>query len=207
MTEDRYQGERVLVFPRAVLDETGAFQGIKTDVDRYLDAIFAAGVCRFMLRRVAEEDPAWKQLIPYVVIRSGEAYFKYARGDAGREARLHSLYSIGVGGHIQPEDGGAAAGPTAYTRGVRREIDEEVEIASVVGDRRVALINDDSNPVGKVHFGVVHIVDVDQPTVRPREAAVQDAGFATVEDLRVSLERYETWSQLTIAALLDGRIR
>ncbi len=60
---------------------------------------------------------------------------------------------------------------------MRRELDEEVVIDTPYTETIVGLINDDETPVGQVHLGVVHLCDVEQPNVRPREADILDAGF------------------------------
>jgi predicted NUDIX family phosphoesterase len=66
------------------------------------------------------------------------------------------------------------------------------------------LINDDSTPVGSVHLGVVHLLDLDHPAVRPREAAVANAGFAPLAELLRNREEFESWSRLAMEALASG---
>src|SRR4030095_13987435 len=56
----------------------------------------------FRHRRDVEPDPAWKQIIPYPVLRDGDRTFLMRRTRAGGDARLHDHYSIGVRGHPNP---------------------------------------------------------------------------------------------------------
>ena len=48
--------------------------------------------------------------------------------------------------------------------------------------RLVGLINDDSTPVGSVHLGVVHVLELERPEVRPREDGLAEAEFVPIAD-------------------------
>jgi predicted NUDIX family phosphoesterase len=190
--------EVVLVVPTVELHRLGIFQGFCPHVTAYLPRLLDPNYLRFLPRPDAENDPSFKQLIPYVVLRCRDLVFHYTRGQAGTEARLRALRSIGVGGHICSHD--AALVSNAYQAGLRREIEEEIHIDSSYTERTIGLINDDRTPVGQVHLGIVHLFDLAEPRVQRREAALTDDGFATLADLRKERERFETWSQF----LLDG---
>lgn len=197
---------RILGFPAEVLDHLGRFQGFSADVGRYLPAIFECLAVRE--RGPAEDDPSFKQLIPYVVFVSGGRVFRYVRGKRGSEARLHELHSIGVGGHIEATDvslfekgaeGDGRPAPQEYELGMRREIAEEVVLPEGAGRQRaVGLINDDSTPVGRVHFGVVHLWELSRPELRRRETALARAGFAPLDELLRERDKFETWSQFVL---------
>ena len=103
--------------------------------------------------------------------------FCYTRGKSQGEARLHRLRSLGVGGHVAEADADGRATLDAYEMALSRELDEEVEIQSDGAIRRVGLINDDSNPVGQVHLGVVHLYELERPAVAPREDGLAEAEF------------------------------
>ena len=129
--------------------------------------------------------------------------FCYTRGKSQGEARLHRLRSLGVGGHVAEADADGRATLDAYEMALSRELDEEVEIQSEGAIHRVGLINDDSNPVGQVHLGVVHVFELDRPSIHPREEGLADPEFVEVFELRRSWDEFETWSQICIAAMLD----
>jgi predicted NUDIX family phosphoesterase len=190
--------EAVLVVPTVELHRLGIFQGFCPRVTDYLPRLLDPNFLRFISRPDAENDPSFKQLIPYVVLRCRDQVFHYVRGKAGTEVRLRTLRSIGVGGHICSDDG--AISPDVYQVGLRREIEEEIHLESPYTERTIGLINDDRTPVGQVHLGIVHLFDLAEPKVRRREAALTDDGFATLAELRRERERFETWSQF----LLDG---
>ncbi|AGA27450.1 phosphoesterase [Singulisphaera acidiphila] len=196
--------ERVLVVPSAELDRLGRFQGFSPEADRYLHALLVPELARFLPRSEVEDDPSFKQIIPYVVFRCGDSVFCYTRGKSQGEARLHRLKSIGVGGHVDESDADGRATFDAYEMAMRREIDEEIALGSDGSIRLVGLINDDSTPVGQVHLGVVHVYDLAAPEIVPREEGLAEAEFILVADLVRQRAQFETWSQICIEAFLTG---
>ena len=199
-----YQGEEILVISRQLFDELGAFQGIKTDVGGYLEAILDRANNFFMDRGKAEDDPSFKQIIPYALFHHDGKYLHYTRGKSGGESRLHAQGSVGVGGHINPVDERAdPLGKATYLAGVEREIDEELNITGGHQNRIVGLLNDDSNDVGKVHLGVVHIFDLESEDVTSAEDALANLAFQSSEDLTGKLHgSLETWSRFCVDKLI-----
>lgn len=189
--------ELVLAVPTAGLWAQGEFQGVQVGGAAWLEYVFEPRHSRFLPRAEAEEDPTWKQVIPYVVLACGETVFCYRRGQRSGEARLRTLRSVGLGGHIRHSDDSlfSAPGWPAYEAALRRELEEEVEIASPVRRQRlVGLINDDATPVGRVHLGLIHVWELAEPRVRAREQKIAAAQFAPVAKLRGEAEEFETWS-------------
>ena len=195
---------RILVTPSSVLDRLGRFQGFEPDADRYLSELLAPGIASFRPRPDMEDDPSYKQIIPYVIFRSGDLVFRYTRGKSQGEARLHAKQSVGVGGHVDEADAEGRATLDAYELALRRELDEEVILGSNGTLRRVGLINDDDTPVGRVHLGVVHIYELDRPDVLAREEGLADAAFVTLDELRAHAHRLESWSRIALESLLGG---
>lgn len=196
--------ERVLVVPGAELDRLGRFQGFSPDAERYLSALLVPEFMDYRPRSLVEDDPGYKQIIPYVVFRSGDGVFCYKRGQSQGESRLHRLRSLGVGGHVSEEDALGGRTLDAYEAALRRELDEEVAVGSPGRIRRVGLINDDSTPVGSVHLGVVHLYELEGPDVTPREDGLADAGFLPLPTVRSLRDEFETWSQICIDSLLGA---
>jgi predicted NUDIX family phosphoesterase len=195
--------EHVLVVPTEVFHRLGHFQGFSADVERYLQHLLDPGHTSYRPRSAMETDPSFKQLIPYVIFRYRDAsgrvsLFQYTRGKGQGESRLHAKRSIGIGGHISSDDG---AHISAYEEGMRRELAEEVEINTPYQSEIAGLINDDQTEVGRVHLGVVHLLDVERPEVLPREPDIIDAGFRPVSELVSEAGRFETWSQICLEAL------
>ncbi len=194
--------ERVLVVPSAELEALGRFQGFSSDAERYLSALLVPKLMEYRPRSQVEDDPSFKQIIPYVVFRSVDRVFCYTRGKSQGEARLHRLRSLGVGGHVSEDDAQGAKSLDAYEAAMRRELEEEVEIRSPGHCRRVGLINDDSTPVGRVHLGVVHLHELDRPDVAPREEGLAEAQFLPIDAIRSLRDEFETWSQICIDSFL-----
>lgn len=192
--------EQVLVLPRERVPGGCDFSGVRTADGAVLTGLRAAIAAygTFLDRPVAEADATHKQLIPYVVVRDGERIFLTERTTAGGDARLHGKASIGVGGHLNPVD----EGEDPLTDGLRREWSEELIVDWIPDFRLVGLINDDSNPVGSVHLGVVFTVEADGREVMVREHDKLIGRWATVDEVRSAWDRLETWSQLVAVHLL-----
>lgn len=189
--------EQVLVVRRALFDELGSFQGFSPDAARYLDVFLRRENNFFEPRSRAETDPSLKQIIPYAVFTHAGKILRYVRGGKSGEKRLVAKASIGIGGHINDADEGLFAfNADAYRVAVEREICEELRLGGGFTDRVVGLINDDSNEVGQVHLGVVHLVELESADVQPGEAAIASLEFVSPEELIAGRETLETWSQI-----------
>ena len=194
--------ENVLVIKRALFDQLGSFQGLNFEPRKYLDAILSRGNNFFLGRALAENDPTHKQIIPYVLLAHGDRVLFYVRGKKAGEQRLVAKGSIGIGGHMNESDESLfALDEAAYRAGVEREVGEEIAINTKFEDRIVALLNDDSNAVGQVHLGVVHIFKLAEPKVEKREAMITNVAFLDKEELVARRDSLETWSQLCLDSL------
>jgi predicted NUDIX family phosphoesterase len=191
--------ENVLVFPRSLFEQLGVFQGFSADVDRYLPAILDKRNNSFQPRARAESNPNFKQIIPYVVVTDGNSVLHYVRGKKAGEQRLVAKGSIGIGGHINNND------PTLFTddsqafqEAVKREACEELTIQGTFDAKPVGLINDDSTEVGRVHFGVVHVLFRTPEKVKKNEQVITQVEFIAIEELKKRREQMESWSQLCL---------
>jgi predicted NUDIX family phosphoesterase len=152
---------------------------------------------QFVPRPEAEEDPGYKQIIPYVVLLRGDETFLLRRLKKGNEKRLHGMLSLGVGGHINPADGD---GKDVLMQGLRREVDEEVAVEKELGLTPRGVINDDSNGVGSVHLGFFFTMRV-AGDVTVRESEKLAGEWVRIEDLKNYRDDMETWSQIILEAL------
>jgi predicted NUDIX family phosphoesterase len=198
--------ENVLVFPRSILEELGVFQGFSAEVARYLPFILDRKRNGFRLRAQVETDPNYKQIIPYVVITDGTSILHYVRGKKAGEQRLVAKGSIGIGGHINYEDHSLfVTDQQAFQDAVAREVGEELVVQGPFDAKPVGLINDDSTEVGRVHFGIVHVMFRQPHQVKKNEQVITQVDFLPINDLQARREQMETWSQLcldNLAALL-----
>ena len=188
--------ELVLVVPTAdVVERLGggaAWLGIREAAEGELAELIRT-LGRFLPRPAMEADPAWKQVIPYPVLRDGSDWFLMRRTRAGSDPRLHDRYSIGVGGHVNPEDGGLDGD---LSTALRREWHEELIVDFVPEFRFVGLLNDDTTPVGQVHLGLVYEGDADGRPVAIRETEKLSGSFVPSAEVAAVADRLETWSQI-----------
>lgn len=200
--------EHVLCFPTSELERLGRFEGYSRD-EKYLE-LLSSPLLSFQPRSTCETDPNFKQLIPYHVIRRRGEVLSYVRTKQSGEERLRQKRSIGIGGHINPEDfAGNVSLPdnynpadiTHYQIGGMRELDEELMLAySSLENHIVGFINDEREAVGRVHFGVVHLVTIDRDGgVGPKDPALELNGFMPPHELNLAGPfPLEGWSQLVL---------
>jgi len=194
--------ENVLVIRRSLFDDLGSFQGLNFEPNKYLKAILSRGSNFFIPRPEAETNPAYKQIIPYALVAFEKKVLHYVRGKKAGEQRLVAKGSIGIGGHMNETDESLfAMDEEAYRSGVEREVNEEVKIETPFEDRIVALLNDDSTEVGRVHLGIVHVFKLKEPQVQKREAMITGLTFLTKQELMARRESLETWSQICVDAI------
>jgi predicted NUDIX family phosphoesterase len=180
--------ELVLGLPRNRIIGDRPWKGILSDgIDDRLALIAAEG--EYRPRGEAEVDPEWQQVIPYLLMRDGERLFLMQRTKAGGDARLHDRYSLGIGGHLNPEDGGVL-------EGLRREFHEEMVAEWEPQPRLIGLLKDDDVLVGQVHLGVVFEADAAGRPLAIRETHKLSGRFVTPAEAASVYESMETWSQL-----------
>lgn len=200
--------ESVYVVPRTELFPESYPQGFAA-----LEGAAAGQVARliaergfFVERERAEQEPTWKQVIPYLVVTCPDGVLLLKRTKRGGDARLHDKLSIGVGGHLNPVDAegeGLGARRGLVARGAQRELHEELGLEVDAAPAVLGLINDDSNPVGAVHVGLVGVVQLDHPPTIA-ETEVLEGQVVPVDELRrmrAEGSNFETWSSLLIDQL------
>jgi predicted NUDIX family phosphoesterase len=194
--------ENVLVVRRSLLDQLGDFHGLNFEPEKYLAALLSRGNNFFFPRAQAENEPAYKQIIPYVLLAFENKVLCYVRGKKAGEQRLVAKGSIGIGGHMNETDESLfALDEHAYRAGVEREVNEEIKIDVQFQDRIVALLNDDTTEVGRVHLGIVHVFDLAEQKVEKREAMITNLTFLSKAELMARRESLETWSQICLDSL------
>lgn len=197
--------ELVLCIHRKLLDEIGTFHGIQTNLGPYIPRILEAQNSLFVPRSQAEHDPSLKQIIPYVLIRKAGRWLHYVRGKGSGEKRLVAKGSIGIGGHINHRDETLFQdGLAFYEEAIQRELHEELRMEGHLQARIVALLNDDSDPVGQVHLGVVHVCELTSENVSRGEACITDLRFLSLPELVERRDRLETWSQICLDFIVNS---
>jgi predicted NUDIX family phosphoesterase len=185
-------------------NENLTFQGVNSDKEALKQVVSnLANNYSVMRRGDAEENPEFKQPIPYCVLKKGNEIFVYERLQGGGETRLHNKLSMGVGGHMNQFE--VKDFYEQLSVNLERELEEELHID---GERlsleTVGLINDDENEVGKVHIGLLVVAELkDDTSVSVRETDQLIGYWFNVERLREKdiYDRLETWSQFVVDVL------
>ncbi len=185
----RYGNEQVLVIPASAL------QGHSMGIVKGFDLTELLGQSCYLPRWQAEHNPSWRQLVSYIVLRQGHQVFVTQRLQSQGESRLHSLYSVGVGGHINQQDG---AQPV---NGCQRELAEEMTLDWTVPlSPPQAMINDLSNGVSRDHLGLLFLIDI--PPGKRAQVRERDKMRGELLPLDTVCEqlydRLESWSQLVV---------
>ena len=193
--------EDVLCIPRRTVFPDGAWHGlVTTGLERVLRTIRAAA--EYRSRAAVEDDPSQQQVIPYCIVRHpDDTYLLTRRLRRSSEKRLHHLYSLGVGGHVNPGDG---AGGDPVVGGLIREWAEEIVCPAPATARLVAMLNDDTTPVSQVHLGLVFLVEPAEGRVGVREVDKLEGEALTLEAMRRHYLNMESWSQLAYDDLVAG---
>ncbi|MEK6873093.1 MAG: hypothetical protein AABW90_03730 [Nanoarchaeota archaeon] len=166
----------------------------------------------------AESNPAYKQLIAYSVVVNPvlNKVFAYKRAinESYHESRLAGNWSWGVGGHVEKVD--VRDSEQAYDIIIRsrdRELSEEIEIRSVKSPviKLLGYINDDSNDVGRVHLGLLYIVETNAEEIIPDDKEIAEGGYKNLEELekicmQAKIDRsvmVDSWSEFALSSIRD----
>jgi predicted NUDIX family phosphoesterase len=193
--------ESVLCVPRTTIFPDGAWHGlVPSGLERVLRTIRATA--EYRPRELVEDDPGLQQIIPYCIVRHADgSYLLTHRLRASSEKRLHHLYSLGVGGHVNPGDGESG---DPVVGGLRREWAEEIVCPAPATASLVAMLNDDTTPVSRVHLGLVFLVEPCQGTAAVREVRKLEGEVLALEAMRRHYLNMESWSQLVYDDLVGG---
>ena len=155
----------------------------------------------FSVRGMLEINEEYKQLIPYVVLNYKDKYATVKRLSKQTEKRLHNKYSLGIGGHIEIYDFLDSEDGDFIDYALRRELTEETTIDETQLEHRsfIGLINDDSTPVGRVHIGLLYVIQVDSDEIYTAEDSMSEIEWLTKEELQE--KDLEVWSKTALSQL------
>lgn len=192
--------EKILVVDRETIfsNEENSFYGFLNKDDEKVKKIVAT-FSKYQVKRRGnmEEDPSYKQLIGYVLVKDKDTkdVLVYKRLVGGGEARLHGKASVGIGGHMNDVENEIIENIIKIN--VAREVEEEIGISleeTLSNLHFVGLINDDKEEVGKVHIGVVYVCEVDKAKINVTENDTLKIEWLSSENAK-KVENYESWSE------------
>lgn len=153
----------------------------------------------FVSRPMAEKDPSYKQIIPYIILQTRDLKMTAVYSRQGSEKRLHDLWSVGIGGHINPVDMDSRSDSfeQVLLKGMQRELSEELSHC-VETDQPVfsGVISEDMTDVGKVHLGAVFQILTEQPDHYLPGEELYDFSWKPTRDL--DQLNMELWSTLAL---------
>jgi len=197
-TQPHIPDELVLVVRRELLFPDGAWHGVKrVDYAEYEQLIRQNQ--EFLPRARMETDARYKQIIPYLIFTHNGSYFVMQRLAQATEQRLKNKMSLGIGGHINPED---LAGATLVDW-ARREFAEEVEFNGSFTVEPLGVLNDDSNDVGRVHIGFVYLLHGSSNEITPK-AEFKRGEMLPLEECKTLYPNLESWSQMVMDLLTSS---
>ncbi len=187
--------EEVLVVARDILFPNGHHEGIRQERLAGILETIRANAC-FRLRSEVEEDPSWKQIIPYLVFVHQGKVFLMQRTAAHTDLRIANLYSLGIGGHLRRNE---MNGQDIFAW-AKREFEEEVDYAGTFKVLPLGLLNSEATPIDTVHAGLVLLVEGDSPQISVKDEH-KSGRLATLEECEQVFEGMETWSKIVLEAL------
>jgi len=145
----------------------------------------------FHPRSLMENDPHYKQIIPYLIFNYQDKLFVMQRQAKASEQRLKSKLTLGIGGHIREED----LTTNNIIDWATREFEEEVNYQGGYKVKPIGLLNDDSNPVGEVHLGVVFLLIADSDNIQVK-SEFTSGKLITIDEGEFDYPLMENWAQI-----------
>ncbi|MEX0849045.1 MAG: hypothetical protein WD055_02355 [Candidatus Dependentiae bacterium] len=190
-TAPQVTDETILVVKRDdIFAQHAPFNGLqKEPLEDMMEAIQTKK--QFLPRSLMEQDQTYKQIIPYLVFNYADRFFLMQRQSAASEQRLKNKFSLGIGGHMREED----MQSDSVFNWAFREFHEEVHYTGCTAFETIGILNDDSNDVGKVHLGLVLLVQGESPNITIK-SELKSGQMLTLDEMKPYYDRMETWTQM-----------
>jgi len=217
------EAEQCLVVPREYLfglDDERVFDGYRSarDWGHHLgSSILELAVSKhgiFKPRKTAdprediEKNPAYTQIIPCALFLYDDKIFTYTRLPGSGEQRLMGRHDILIGGHVNPPDYVSTRTLTENLGiALRRELEEEVihpegyDLGDIIG-----YVNDSTDTLGRVHFGVVFRIDAKSSDIRVRETEAMRGSLLSVGEIEQLNPPLTSWHQALFEAYKRGEL-
>ena len=196
----------ILAIDKNILFFNNYFEGFKYQNEiNYEDRIL--NNINYMKRGLAEENPAFKQPIAYsmIVNPSLKQVFAYQRASHDSnysEKRLQGKWSWGVGGHIEKID---RENGNPIHASMLRELREEVFINETINPKVLGYINNDTDAIGKVHFGILYIIETNSTIIKPKDSEIDNGKLINIGKLEKICSspkmNVEEWSNIALKPL------
>jgi len=181
LKQKRKASEMVLCVPTHMINKYDDFEMLVNYEGKFLirgssDGKFAG----------VETDKRYKQVIPYFVfVNSDGKILTYKKNKSSSETRLHDMFSIGIGGHVNDNDGN---GMSAVRQAAIRECQEEISVSPAI--TAMSRNNDDYIPINlkgnaaDYHIGYCQVVTGWHPEEIKLSEEVDKITWRTVSELK-----------------------
>lgn len=184
--------ESILVVKRSLLFTQDAWHGMNTtNLDQFIKVITKHK--EFLPRPEMEQDPKYKQIIPYLIFCHSEKYFLMQRKTTASEQRLQGKLSLGIGGHMRQED----MISNSLFDWAKREFDEEINYNGSCKITPLGMVNDDTDDVGKVHLGLVLLLTGDSDKISVK-SELKSGTLVPLDECVKQYDCLESWSQIVV---------
>jgi len=199
----KFHGEQVLVVPTRVLEKALVNSNDFFPVTNFSSPSQIMPYAEFHSREDAENDESIRQIIPYVLIKrtveGQKEYFLFKRLRTQGEERLHNLYSLGAGGHINPSDNQTS---DPLEAGLMRELNEELFLPQDFCLCFKGWIFSTIDPVSRVHAGMVYLMDVIKGEIQIKERDKMIGSWCRQEELIKCYNSMEGWSRIVMDCII-----
>ena len=182
--------EILVISTKSLFSEVKSWQGINTNNFDAVIQFIQNNLC-FMPRAHAETNFAYKQIIPYVLFTFDNKLFVMQRKPNASEQRLASKFSLGIGGHIRQDD----IQQNNIFQWALREFHEEVTYNGTLTYKIIGILNDDSSDVGKVHLGIIWLINGDSAKISIKDEH-KNGILLTIDECAKLYENMENWSKI-----------
>lgn len=193
---DKYKDEKIYVIPADKINCKDKFTKMKHDKDIWKKYDHLG---KYIYRYEAEYDPAFQQPIPYLIVTNKDQTHFYVTKRIGGDSRLKNLLSLGVGGHINEEDGY----DEIILKCLIREMNEELNINPISPYQFLGTIRDLGSKTAE-HFGLLFIVKADTDVSVKEKDKIQGY-WMKKETLFDKYTLFENWSKFIIDYLYENK--
>lgn len=197
-TQTKTYDETILVIKTSEIKDL--WQGLKTsNTENFINLINEKK--EFFPRSIMELDEHYKQIIPYLVFKFENSIFVMQRKSTASEQRLKNKLSIGIGGHIRKED----ISNKSVFEWAKREFHEEIDYNGNLSTKLIGVLNDDSNNVGKVHIGIIFLLNGDSGQIKIK-SELKSGTLIPIKEISFFIPKMETWSQIVSNFIISNAL-
>ncbi len=155
----------------------------------------------FIERDLLEDDSSYQQIVVQIALSFKNKFFIHKIPSSGSESRLHDMWPILLGGHVEEYD-------DSLEKAAEREFNEEIDYqGKIVSKNFLGLIKiNNEKPVNQVHTGLVWIFKGDSEDFKyTGDKGITKAKFLTISELKPFRKKMTWWSQAVFDHLAHVR--